>query len=35
VLPGPIVIEEQSSSILLGENDTARVDDALNLLIDL
>jgi N-methylhydantoinase A len=35
VLPGPAVIEEQSSCILLGAGDTARVDDALNLLIAL
>nr|WP_281417320.1 hydantoinase/oxoprolinase family protein [Plastoroseomonas hellenica] len=32
---GPAVIEEQSSSIVLGADDTARVDDAFMLVIDL
>ena len=34
-LQGPAVIEEQSSCVVLGAGDTARVDDALNLLIEL
>ncbi|PZW43091.1 N-methylhydantoinase A [Humitalea rosea] len=35
VLAGPAVIEEQSSCVVLGARDTARVDSALNLSIEL